>query len=64
MEGRSSQGQCPGLSRKETESVGKDEEEEAKGVGGFKSRVSVGIYFRVIKELAEAIFDSLVLYFL
>ena len=50
--------------RKETESVGKNEEEEAKGVGGFKSGVSVGIYFRVLKELAKAIFVSLVLYFL
>lgn len=57
MEGRSLHGQCSGLSSKETESVGKNEEEEAKGVGGFKSGASVGILFRVLKELAKAIFD-------
>lgn len=37
MEGRSLNGQCSGLSRKETESVGKNVEEEAKGLDCFKS---------------------------
>ena len=50
-------------SRKETKSVGKNEE-EAESVGGFSSGASVGIYFSVLKELAKAIFESLVLYFL
>lgn len=36
MEGRSLNGQCSGLSRKETESVGKNVE-ETKGLGCFKS---------------------------
>lgn len=56
MEGRSSHGQCSGLSKKETKSVGKNEEEEAKGVGSFKAGASVGICFRVLKELAKAFF--------
>lgn len=53
MEGRSLLGQCSGLSGKETKSVGKNEEEEAKGVGGFKSGASAVIHFRVVKALVK-----------
>lgn len=62
MEGSSLHCQCSGLSRKATKSVGKNEG-KAKGVGAFESGASVEIYFRVHKELAEVIFESLVLYF-
>lgn len=62
MEERSLGGQCSGLSRKATKSVGKNKE-KAKGVGAFKSGASVGIYFRVHKELAKVNFESLLLYF-
>lgn len=42
--------QCSGLSRKETESVGKNVEGETKGLGYFKSGVSAGVYFRVLRN--------------
>lgn len=50
MEGRSLNGQCSGLSRKQTKSVRKNVEEEAKGLGCFKSGMSVGVYFRVLRN--------------
>lgn len=49
MEGRRLCGQCSGLSRKETKSVGKNVEEESKGLGCFKSGMSVEIYFRALR---------------
>lgn len=57
MEGRILCGQCSGLSRKETESVGKNVEGETKGLGYFKSGVSAGVYFRVHRNQIKKSFN-------
>lgn len=42
----------------------KSEKAQVRGVNGFKSGVSVEIYLRIFKELAEAILESFMFCFL